>query len=149
MFHNKQKFKISKLKKMKTKAFTTSLVVLLFVAFSAMAKNDAKVIAVVNKAEWCPTCKENGMRAMAALKANNTDGSIQFIMNDLTNDETKKQSAGSLKKAGLKDAMAKYNGTGNVYFFDAKSKKLLDNVSVAKDDEKLAATLASVKSEVK
>lgn len=134
---------------MKTKALTTTLVLFLFVAITATAESKTKVIAVVNTADWCPTCEKNGPRAMAAFKANNTDGKIQFVMNNLTNDDTKKTSTKNLEKLGLKDAMSAHNGTGKVYFFDAKSKKLINDVSVAKNNEELAKTLASTLSKVK
>jgi hypothetical protein len=36
--------------------------------------------------------EKNGDRAMKALRANNQDGAIQFVGNDLTNDKTKEKS---------------------------------------------------------
>lgn len=123
------------------KTIFASVVLITLVSVTAFAGNGSKVIAVVNKAEWCPVCEKNGMRAMETFKENNKDMAIQFVTNDLTNDETKKESAKELKKVGLDKAMAEYKGTGVVYFFDANSKKLINQISVAKSNEELAEAM--------
>jgi len=130
---------------MKTKSVLTSLALVLFLSVSVMAQSEAKVIAVVNHADWCPVCKANGERAQAVFEANNTDGAIQFVVNNLTNDETKSSSLTELKSLGLDKAMAANNGTGLVYFFDADSKNPINNVSVAKSDQELAEALSTAK----
>ena len=48
----------------------------------------AQVIAVVNTATWCPTCQENGDRAMQALTAASVDGAVSLVVNDLIDDAT-------------------------------------------------------------
>ncbi len=135
---------------MKTvKTIAAGIALLLFVSVAAFAGNKAKVIAVVNQAGWCPVCKNNGMRAMEAFKANNKDMSVQFIANDLTNDETKKKSAVELEKLGLDKAIEAYAGTGVVYFFNSETKVLISQISVAKPDEELAAALTTAKKDLK
>lgn len=126
------------------KTILTSLVLVTFFSVSLMAQSGAKVIAVVNKADWCPTCEKNGERAMAALMENNKDGVMQLVVNDLTNKETKEKCAVGLKKAGVDQAIAKFNSTGMVYFFNAESKKLIKQISVAKSDQELSLALADV-----
>ena len=127
------------------KTIFASVVLIALVSISAFAETGAKVIAVVNHASWCSTCVKNGERAHAAFMENNKDGAIQFVDNDLSNEESKAKSAAELKKVGLDKAMANFKGTGMVYFFDAESKKLINKVSVAKNDDKLAAALTSAK----
>lgn len=131
------------------KTIFTSVILIALVSVSAFAGTGAKVIAVVNKAEWCPVCQNNGMRAMEAFKANNKDMAIQFVANDLTNDETKAKSAEELKKLGLDKAIAPYNGTGVVYFFNSETKALIRQISVAKPDQELAAALTTAKKGLK
>lgn len=133
----------------KVKTIFASMVFIMLVSVTAFAGNGSKVIAVVNKAEWCPVCEKNGMRAMETFKENNKDMAIRFVGNDLTNDETKKESAKELKKVGLDKAMADKKGTGVVYFFDADSKKLINQISVAKSNEELAKALETAKKEAK
>ena len=135
---------------MKTvKTAFAGIALVLLVSVSAFAGNKAKVIAVMNRAEWCPVCQNNGMRAMDAFKANNKDMAIQFVVNDLTNDETKKKSAEELKKLGLDKSIEAYTGTGVVYFFNSETKVLISQVSVAKPDQELAAALTTAKKGLK
>ncbi|GET24395.1 hypothetical protein [Prolixibacter sp. NT017] len=127
------------------KTIFASVVLIALVSISAFAGTGSKVIAVVNEASWCPTCQNNGMRAMETFKENNKDMAIQFVMNDLSTDETKAKSLAELKKVGLDKAMAERKGTGVAYFFDADSKKLINEVSVAKSNEELAEALTTAK----
>jgi thiol-disulfide isomerase/thioredoxin len=131
------------------KTIFASAALVLLVSVSAFAGTGSKVIAVVNKAEWCPVCEKNGMRAMETFKENNKDMAIQFVGNDLTNNETKKESAKELKKVGLDKAMADKKGTGLVYFFDANSKKLINQISVAKSNEELAEAMKTAENSAK
>lgn len=135
---------------MKTvKTIFASVIILVLVSVSAFAETGAKVIAVINRADWCPTCQQNGERAMATFMANNKDMSIQFVANDLTNKDSQKKSAEELKKLGLDDVIKKYNGTGVAYFFNSESKALISQVSVAKTDKELAAALQTAKEGLK
>ena len=127
------------------KTIFASVVLIALVSISAFAGTGSKVIAVVNHASWCPACQNNGERAQAAFMENNKDGAIQFVVNDLSNDETKAKSLAELKKVGLDKAMAERKGTGVAYFFDAESKKLINQVSVAKPNEELAEALTTAK----
>ncbi len=131
---------------MKTaKTLITSLTLLLLFSVSAMAQSDAKVLAVVNRADWCPVCENNGERAMKTFKMNNKDGSFNFIINDLTNNKSKMKSAEKLEKHGLHSKMKSHNSTGVVFFFDAESKELIDKISVKKSNKKLAEAMRSAK----
>lgn len=134
---------------MKTiKRTLVSAVLIVLVSMSGYAETNAKVIGVINEASWCSVCKKNGERAHKALMSNNENGEVKFVTNDLSNDETKTASADVLSELGVKSAMDSNNRTGMVYFFDASSKELLEKISLAKSDEKLLETLASVKEKV-
>ncbi|MGQ1891053.1 hypothetical protein ACT29H_11495 [Thermophagus sp. OGC60D27] len=134
---------------MKAKSILVTLTLFLLVSLSAISQSDVKVIAVVNHAEWCPTCQHHGERAQEAFKEGNTDGAIQFVVNNLTNDDTRAQSAQALKDVGLDKAMTKHKGTGVVYLFDAKNKTFIDKVSVAKSNEEIKQALATAKNKAK
>jgi thiol:disulfide interchange protein len=121
-----------------TKSIITIFILMVIFSMSAMAQSEKQVIAVVNKADWCPVCQENGERAMKALKGNNEDGAIKFLGNNLTNEQTKAKSKKRLKQYGLYEKMKSYEDTGVVFFFDAESKELIDKISVAKSSRKLA-----------
>lgn len=105
--------------------------------FSASAQAP-KVIALLNKASWCPVCKANGARVEADLMPmlmQNKD--VQLVMNDLSNDESKAVSASMLEKIGVTTFARKNTGTGVLYFIDAESKELISKVSVAKSNEEI------------
>jgi hypothetical protein len=121
----------------------------LLLTISAFGQTSPKVIAVINKADWCSVCKENGARAMAAFTKNNSDGSIVFVGNNVTDAVTEKKSAEELKKYGLDKVIEKYTGTGVAYFFNPSTKKLIAEVSLAEPDNKLAETLLVAKNRVK
>ncbi len=135
------------MKKLKT-VFATALFAFVFSA-GAYAQNSAKVLAVVNSASWCSVCKSNGERAMGAFMENNKDGQIQFVMNDLSNAETTKKSAAEVKKVELTKAMENYKASGVVYFFDAKTKKPITQITVANSNEEIAHLIAEIKKAVK
>ena len=129
---------------MKTiKSILTSFIVIAVTSISLSAQSGPKVLAVINEAKWCPTCQHNGERAMSVFKANNKDGKFRFVVNNLTNDETKKASSEKLRELGLSDAMSEFKGTGMVCFFNAKTKTLIGKISIAKSDEKLAKAMKS------
>ncbi|PKP48991.1 MAG: hypothetical protein CVT92_15625 [Bacteroidetes bacterium HGW-Bacteroidetes-1] len=133
----------------KVKSILATMMLVALVSISGYAQNQAKVIAVINKADWCPACQQNGERAMAAFSESNKDLAIQFVANDLTNDETKAKSAIELKKLGVDKAIAEYNGTGVAYFFNAETKALISQISVAKSNEELALACDAAKKAAK
>lgn len=136
------------MKKVKT-IFGTMLFTVVLSASGAFAQSSAKIIAVVNQADWCSVCKTNGQRAMGAFMENNKDAAIQFVVNDITNAETVKKSAGEIEKAGLTAAMKNYKASGVVYFFNAKTKEPITQITVANSNEEIAYVFGEVKKAVK
>ena len=135
---------------MKTlRSIFTSIMLIVLVSLSASAQSNSKVIAVVNEAEWCHACINNGERAMKAFQENNKDAVFQFVMNNLTNDETKTKSTAELEKHGLVEAMSEFKGTGVVYFFNADTKALISYIGISKSDEELAAAMLSAQNGTK
>lgn len=118
-------------------------------SIGAFAQTAPKIIAVVNQADWCSVCKANGQRAMGAFMDNNKDGAISLVMNDVTNEETKKKSAAGLSNTGLTEAMKNYRATGVVYFFDAKTKKPITQVTIANSNEEIAYVMGEARKAVK
>jgi len=107
------------------------------IAISGFAQQ-AKVIALVNKASWCPVCQANGPRFekdIMPMAMQNKD--VQIVMNDLSDEKTKAASLPMLEKAGIASFAKKNTGTGTLYFIDAKSKKLISEVSLAKSDDEI------------
>ncbi|RZL44123.1 MAG: hypothetical protein EOP00_21210 [Pedobacter sp.] len=81
------------------------------ITFTAYGKNETtalseepKLIAVVNRADWCLVCRQNQERFSNLLGSYVAKG-IKIYVNDLTNDSTKANSKAELQKAGLYDAV--------------------------------------------
>ena len=95
------------------------------------------VIALLNKASWCPVCWSNGPRFekdVMPMVMENKD--VQMVMNDLSDDKTKAASKEMLGKAGI-NSFAKKNTNTDIFFLDAKTKKLLSKVSLAQPNEEI------------
>ena len=135
------------MKKVKS-IIATALLAVVF-SIGAFAQTAPKIIAVVNQADWCSVCKANGQRAMGAFMENNKEGTISLVVNDVTSAETTNKSAAGLSTNGLTEAMKNYKATGVVYFFDAKTKKPITQVTVANSNEEIAYVMGEVKKGVK
>jgi hypothetical protein len=129
---------------MKSMIKKIGLAILITVAgvFAVNAQNqNPKIIALLNKASWCPVCKANGARVEKDLMPMlMQDKNVQLVMNDLSNNDTKAASKPMLDKAGIASFAQKNQGTGMLYFVDAKSKKQISSVSIAEANEKIMMT---------
>lgn len=108
-------------------------------SFQTMAQqNKPKVIVLLNRASWCPICQANGMRFQSdimpmAMK----NPELKLVMDDLSDKKTKAASLTMLGKAGV-GAFARRNTiTGELYFLNARSKRLISKISIAEPDQKI------------
>jgi hypothetical protein len=130
-----------------------SILVAMLIAFSATAfaqGSKAKVTAVLNHATWCSICKINGERAIGTFTTNNTDGFFALVPNDISDDASRAKSKPAIVKVGLGKSEQANSGTaGIISFYDATTKKLLGQISVAHTDEEIVATLNAVRAKIK
>jgi thiol-disulfide isomerase/thioredoxin len=119
-----------------------ALVSLMFLfAVAAFAQSEVatpKVVVVINRADWCPTCKANGPRVekdIVAAYAGNEN--IVFVVNDLTSDATKATSKTTLEANGVYEAVSSIKSTGLIILVDVVTKKVIEQVAVAKSTEKI------------
>jgi len=124
------------------KATTIALFLMLFSGvkiFAQMPMPDmgkAKIIAVVNKASWCPVCKAHGQNAGMIMMPYMKDG-LAILMNDLTDEQSKAAAKKELAAAGVYHAVKGIKETGVVIFVDPKTHKKLGQTSIAISDEDL------------
>ena len=118
---------------------------------------ESKVIAVVNRANWCGVCKANGERLGNNIMPYATKG-LTIVMNDLTNESTIAKSKADLKKSSLYKTIYKTNrkgvgrmmqacglihgknktmASGIITFIDAKTLKVLSETSIAITDAEM------------
>ncbi len=108
-------------------------------AINASTKNGTpKVIAVINTATWCPSCKANGKRVETDIVASymgNTN--ISFFVNDLSTDETKKTCKENLEKEGVYDAVKGIKVTGLIILLNAETHEVIQQIGVKETNETL------------
>jgi hypothetical protein len=114
---------------------------LLFSVIQISGKLNAQVIAVINRADWCHVCKENGNKVMNEIMPAFKMGEVDFIMNDLTDEKTKKSSMMSLEKVGVYNAVKKDKMTGSIVIINKKTGKEIERISVAKPTEEIKNTI--------
>ncbi len=124
--------------------------------------SNPRLIAVVNRANWCGVCRANGPRFGALLLPYAAQG-VAIYTNDLTNPTTKAASETELQQAGVYEAvttiprkgmgkMLKACGllhdkkqltdvSGIVTFIDPKTHKQLKQLSIASPDAEMKATI--------
>ncbi|MBR9861554.1 hypothetical protein GYB22_12585 [bacterium] len=114
-----------------------------FVSFKSATKSDAEVLVVLNTASWCPTCQANAERVENdVLELYSDNESFKLIINDLSNEESKKASKNMLEEAGLADFAKKNKSTGYLHFINAENLELLSSISVSEDTEKITAAFS-------
>ena len=134
------------------KKFITPL--LLFViaftsVFAASAQEGKKIIAVINRADWCQVCRTNSEKMMKEVMPVFNASNVQFVMNDLTNNDTKASSKAKLEELKVFDAVKSTKTTGLVLLVDTGSGKLLEKISVAEPAQKLVETIQQFAGETK
>ena len=127
--------------------------------------DNPKLIAVVNRANWCAVCRANGERFGALIMPYTAKG-LNIYMNDLTNDTTTAASKLELEKANVYDAvitiprkgmgkMLKSCGltkdkkqsslpSGIVTFINPKTHKQIKQLSIASTDEEMKTTIENL-----
>jgi thiol-disulfide isomerase/thioredoxin len=112
----------------------------------ASAQSSPKVIVVLNHASWCSICKANGTRAFEVFEENNKDNSFKIIANDISDEKSRSIAKADIKTTGLEKTPQQAYSAGVLSFYDAKTKKLLAQVSVAHTSEEIAKTMDYAKS---
>ena len=110
---------------------------LVFTSIIAFGQEGKKVIAVINTADWCPVCQQNGEKVMKEIMPVFNQSNVQFVMNDMTDDASKEKSIIALKEMKIYDAVKKTTSTGLILLVDETTGKLIDKISVAETVDKL------------
>lgn len=118
---------------------------------------ETKIIAVVNRANWCGVCKANGERFGNNIMPYAAKG-LTIVVNDLTDETTIAKSKANLKKSALYKQIYKTNrkgvgrmmqvcglihgkdksmASGIVTFIDANTLKVLSESSIAITDAEM------------
>ncbi|WP_428225550.1 hypothetical protein [Flavobacterium sp.] len=106
--------------------------ILFLLSLGTFAQTQTKIIAVVTKADWCPTCKLHGARVVTEVLPLYKAPDVKIMVNDRTNETTKASSNLNLKQEGIGKAIGKNPTTGEIIFINAITKKIISKISVAK-----------------
>jgi hypothetical protein len=122
---------------------------------------EKKIIAVVNRANWCGVCKANGERFGNTIMPYATKGLV-IIMNDLTDETTIAKSKTELEKSSIYKQVYKTNrkglgkmmqvcgivhgknksmASGIVTFIDIKTLKVISETSIAITDAEMKSII--------
>ena len=128
---------------MKTRLFKQLSLFVTAIMLTAVlnAQTNTKVVAVINRADWCHVCQANGEKMMKEVMPVFENSGIRFIMNDLTNDATTEKSKELLKESKVYEAVKSNTYTGLVLLVDAETGKLTGKISVAEPAQKIIETL--------
>lgn len=127
------------------------LVLMVAVQFASKAQNmkelsklaDAKVIVMVNTADWCPICKANRSRVeMDIFSKFKADKKYAFVINDLSNAGSIANSKKGLSSLGLTNIASKNKATGVIYFIDPISRKVKSQISMAESNDAIKSAFA-------
>ncbi|HVM88812.1 MAG TPA: hypothetical protein VMT76_11550 [Puia sp.] len=105
-----------------------------------------KIYAVINRADWCPVCKANGGKIMSEVMPACKNLKVQFVANDLTNDKSISASVAELKKNNLYNTVKETKATGIILLVDAKTKKLVKQISVAEPSADIIKEITAAQS---
>lgn len=146
---------------------TALLFVNTLISVAQLAQNspNPKLIAVVNRANWCAVCKANGERFGTILSSFSTQG-VNIYINDLTDEKTKETSKQALEKDNIykavntiprkgmgkalkscglvKDKEQTTDVAGIVTFIDPKTHKQLKQLSLAETDEEMKKNITKL-----
>lgn len=118
-----------------------------FISAKAQTKTaQPKVYAVINKADWCPVCQANGARVMGEVMPACKNLKVKFVANDLTNAETIAKSTTELKKNKVFNSVKEKKSTGVILLVDAKTKKIINQISVSKPSEEIIKEITAAQS---
>lgn len=126
------------------KKFFTLLFAVLTFSITTKAQTATTIIAVVNKANWCHVCQANGEKMMKEVMPVFENTNVRFVMNDLTDDNSRKKSDKELKETKVAAAVKDMNATGLILLINANTGKLVDKISVAEPANTIVAKLKEV-----
>jgi len=118
-----------------------------FFSANAQSKTAApKVYAVINKANWCPACQANGERMMKEVIPACKNLKVKFVANDLTDATSISRSTTELQKNNIYNSVKETKSTGVILLVDAKTKKVIRQISVTRPSEEIIKEIIAAQS---
>jgi len=125
--------------------FTLSL----FVSSIAFSQPGKKLVVMVTRANWCPTCRANeGKIKNELIPYYSSSKDIVIVINDVTNKRTKNKATPLLQSSGVYEIAQKEQATGVISLINPLTGKTINRiyVSYSLDEIKKAIERALAKS---
>jgi hypothetical protein len=119
------------------------------IAFSTVySQSDKKLVVMITRAKWCPTCKANeGKINNELIPVYASSKKVEVVINDISNKRTKEKSKPVLESANVYGIAKEQMATGTILLIDPSTGKILSKLYVSDpvDELKRAIELASNK----
>lgn len=116
---------------------------------SVFSQTNKKLVVMVTRANWCPTCRANeGKIKNELLPAYTNSKDVTVVINDVTNKRTKAKSKPVLQAAGVYDISLKEQSTGLISIINPLTgsilKRLYVSFSLTEMEKAIADALALI-----
>lgn len=105
---------------------------------TAFSQSNKKLVIMVTRANWCPSCRANEDKINNELiPAFSGSKEVAIVINDVTNKRTRARSKPVLQSAGVYDISLNQQATGVVTIINASSGKIVNRFYVSYSLDKM------------
>lgn len=114
------------------KKFLLFFAVSLLSVSAAVSQTPKKLVVMITRANWCPTCRANeGKLNKELIPAYSNSKTVDIVINDVTNRRSKTKSKAELQEAGVYGIAQKELATGTILLIDPANGKILNRIYVS------------------
>lgn len=112
------------------------LTFLLFLQAASFAQSNRKIVVMITRANWCPTCRANDSKVKIELIPSFADSKdVVIVINDITNGRTKSKSKTTLQKEGVYEIAKEEKVTGSIAIINSAEGQIVGRVYVVNSVE--------------
>lgn len=105
------------------------LTLLLFLQVASYAQSNRKIVVMITRANWCPTCRANDSKVKNELIPSFADSKdVVIVINDITNGRTKSKSKTTLLTEGVYEIAKEEKVTGSIAIINPAEGQIVDRV---------------------
>lgn len=103
-----------------------------FVSAVSFSQSSKKLVVMVTRANWCPTCRANeGKIKDELIPAYESSKDVLVVINDVTNKHSKNKAKAILQSAGVYDIAQKEQATGVIALINPINGKIINHIYVS------------------
>lgn len=112
------------------------IALLLIIQIAGSAQNNKKVVVMITRANWCPTCRANDNKIKTELvPAYSTSKEVTIVINDITNGRTKLTSKPLLQAEGVLEIAKAEKITGAIAIINPANGQIIGREYVVNNVE--------------